>query len=88
MLDDTLHADVLSITLAVELEWLIVEGAELMVFSNLLLLAGQLEHDEVFAEHIGLDLRVVLEAAGRTVQEFFLFEDDAQTLLADCVPTV
>lgn len=88
MLDDALHADVLPVALAVELEGLVVEGAELVVFADLLLLAGELQHDEILAEHVGLDLRIVLEAAGGAVQELLLLEDDAQALLADSVPAV
>lgn len=88
VLDNTLHTDVLPVALAVELEGLIMQGAEFMVFANLLLLAGELKHNEVFTEHVWFDLGIVLETTGRAVQELFLFEDDAQALLANCVPAV
>lgn len=58
-----------------------MEGAELMVPSDLFLLAGQLKHDEVLSEHVGSHLRIVLVAAGRTVQELLLLVYHIQTLL-------
>lgn len=88
MLDDALHADVAVVGLAVELEGLVVEGAELVVAADLLLLAGQLQHDEVLGEHAGPQLRVVLVAAGGAVQELLLLVDHVQALLADRVPAV
>jgi hypothetical protein len=88
MLDDAFDADVSVIGLAVELEGLVVEGTELVISSNLFLLAGQLQDDEVFGEHVGFDLRIVFVAAGRAVQELLLVVDDREALLADRVPAV
>lgn len=82
VVDDALDADVSVVSFAVEFVGLVVEGAELVVLADLLLLAGELEDDEVFGEHVGLYLRVVLVAAGGAIQKLLLLVDDRQALLA------
>lgn len=82
------HADVSIIGLAVKLEGLIVNSAELMIATDFFLLAGQLQHDEVLRQHIGSQLGVVLVSAGGTVQELLLLVDHIETLLANGVSAV
>lgn len=67
MLDYTLHTDVFVIGLAVKLIRLIMEGTELMILADLFLLACQLQNYKIFSQHVGFDLRVMLETTGRTV---------------------
>lgn len=86
--DYALHADVLIIGLAVKLVRLIMQRTKLMILADLLLLTCQLQHYEIFSQHVGLYLRVVLEAAGRAVQELLLVVDYRQALLADRVTAV
>ena len=76
MVDDALHANVSVIRLTVELERLIVGRAKLMICSYLFLLACQLQDDEIFSEHIGLNLGVMFIAAGGAVEKLLLFVDD------------
>lgn len=47
-----------------------------------------MEDDEVFGEHVGSDLRIVLVAAGGAVQELLLLVYHVQALLADRVSAV
>lgn len=88
VVDDTLDAYVSVISLAVKFKGLIVNGAKLMILAYLLLLAGQLQDDEIFGEHIGLDLGIVLVATGGAVQKLLLLVHDRKTLLAHRVPAV
>lgn len=88
MVDDTLHANVSIISLAIKFIGLIVNRAKLMIFPNLLLLTGQLQDNKIFGEHIRLYLGIVLVATGGTVQKLLLLVDYRQTLLAHRVPAV
>lgn len=88
MLWDTLHADVFGVGLAVETVGLVVLGTEVVIVTQLQLLAGQLQCNEVLGEHVGLDLRVVLVPARRTVQELLLVVHHLQAQLAHCVAAV
>ena len=47
-----------------------------------------MENYEVFAEHIGFDLRVVFKAASGAIQELLFFVDDEEAFLANGVSTV
>lgn len=73
--------------LAIKFERLVVKAAELVIASDFFFMTGQLQNDEVFTEHVGPDLRVMFESASGAIQEFFLFVDDTETLLANCVST-
>ena len=59
-----------------------------MVFADLLLLTCQLQDYKIFSEHVGLYLRIMLEATGWTVQELLLVVDYRQALLTDRVTAV
>lgn len=65
-----------------------MQCTKLMVLADLLLLTCQLQHYKIFSEHVGFYLRVMLEAAGRTVQELLLVVDYRQAFLADRVAAV
>jgi hypothetical protein len=67
MFRDALDADVSVISFAKKLVGLVVQSAEFMVFSDFLLVTGELQDNEIFGEHVGLDLRVVLESTCGTV---------------------
>jgi hypothetical protein len=51
-------------------------------------MAGQLQHNEVFGEHIWFNLRVMFESACGAVQKFLLFVDNGEALFANCVTAV
>ena len=88
VLCDALNTDIFVVGLAVKFEGFVVENTEFVAFTDLLLVAGQLEDNEIFAEHIGLDLWVMFESTGGTVQELLLFVHNKEALLADSVTTV
>lgn len=60
-------ADVFVICFAIKLVRFVVEGTKLVIASDLLLMACQLKHDEVFAQHVRLDLRIMFEPTSRTI---------------------
>ena len=88
MLGNALHTNVLITRFAEEFIRLIMQRTELMIFANLFLLAGQLQDYEVFCEHVGFYLRVVLVAASRAIQELLLLIDNGKALLADSMPAI
>jgi hypothetical protein len=67
VLGNTFHTDIVIICLTKEFIRLVVDATELMVFSDLFFLTGQLENDKIFGKHVWFDLWVMLVSAGRTV---------------------
>ena len=63
-------------------------GTKLMIFPDFLLMASELKGNIVFGEHVGLNLGIVLEPAGGTVEEPFFIIDDVEALLTDSVAAV
>ena len=88
MLGDALHTYILSICFAIKFKWLIVLGAELGLFADLLFLTSQLESNVVFGELVGFDLGIVFVSAGGAIKESFFFVDYEEALFADGVTAV
>ena len=82
------HAYVFIVGFAVEFKGLVMGRTELMTTSDLFLMTGQLKYNEIFAEHVGLDLWVMFEAASGTIQELFLVVDNGKAFFADRMATV
>ena len=59
--------DVFIVSLAVEFKGFVMSGAEFMTTSDFFFMTGQLKDDEIFAEHVWFDLRVMFEAAGGAI---------------------
>lgn len=88
MFDYAFHTDIFIVSLTVKLVRLVMEGTELMILADLFFLTGQLQHNEVFSQHVGFYLWVMLETTRRTVQKLLLVVDYRQALLANRVATV
>lgn len=64
---NTFNANVGVVDFAKKFIRLIMNAAKLVIFSNFFLLAGKLEYNKIFGEHIGFNLWVMFISAGGAV---------------------